>query len=87
MPYGGWRWGSGNLPTARQFTGQVADATSGLDYYNARYYDPALGQCSPRLFDVARPPRDNAEGMFVGQERRRGRDGGPQPERGGQRAK
>jgi RHS repeat-associated protein len=32
------------MPTDRGFTGQVADSTSGLDYYGARYYDPAAGQ-------------------------------------------
>jgi RHS repeat-associated protein len=44
-PYGGVRYSSGTMPTAKGFTGQRADAsTSGLDYYNARYYDPAIGQ-------------------------------------------
>src|SRR5512146_3232987 len=33
------------MPTAKGFTGQHSDAaTSGLDYYGARYYDPSLGQ-------------------------------------------
>jgi RHS repeat-associated protein len=32
------------MPTARGFTGQYADASTGLDYYGARYYDPAVGQ-------------------------------------------
>ena len=43
-PYGGARYVSGAMPTAIGFTGQRADATSGLDYYGARYYDPTLGQ-------------------------------------------
>jgi RHS repeat-associated protein len=44
-PYGGVRYANGTMPTAKGFTGQYSDAaTSGLDYYNARYYDPALGQ-------------------------------------------
>jgi RHS repeat-associated protein len=43
-PYGGVRYSMGSLPTARGFTGQYGDAATGLDYYNARYYDPALGQ-------------------------------------------
>jgi len=44
-PYGGVRYSSGTMPTAKGFTGQRADAsTSGLDYYEARYYDPVLGQ-------------------------------------------
>ena len=38
----GARSASGDLKTDRTFTGQKRDAT-GLMYYNARYYDPALG--------------------------------------------
>ena len=40
--YGAERSSSGDLQTDRTFTGQESDA-SGLMYYNARYYDPALG--------------------------------------------
>ena len=40
--YGSERSASGDLQTDRTFTGQKSDAT-GLLYYNARYYDPALG--------------------------------------------
>ena len=40
--YGAERSSSGTLQTDRTFTGQKRDAT-GLMYYNARYYDPALG--------------------------------------------
>ena len=36
------RAASGDLQPDRTFTGQKRDAT-GLMYYNARYYDPALG--------------------------------------------
>jgi RHS repeat-associated protein len=44
-PYGTFRYSSGGtMPTARGFTGQYADAATGLDYYGARYYDPAVGQ-------------------------------------------
>src|SRR6185312_6720783 len=44
-PYGGVRYTSGTMPTSKGFTGQYADtASSGLDYYGARYYDPSLGQ-------------------------------------------
>jgi RHS repeat-associated protein len=43
-PYGTARYSSGAMPTDRGFTGQVADSTSGLDYYGARYYDPVGGQ-------------------------------------------
>ncbi len=45
-PYGTVRYQSGTLPTDYAFTHQRADATSGLDYYNARYYDPVAGQFS-----------------------------------------
>ena len=40
--YGSERSTSGDLQTDRTFTGQKSDAT-GLLYYNARYYGPALG--------------------------------------------
>jgi RHS repeat-associated protein len=43
-PYGSARYSSGTMPTDYGFTGQHADANTGLDYYNARYYDPAAGQ-------------------------------------------
>ena len=44
-PYGGMRYSSGTMPTNKGFTGQYSDvASSGLDYYGARYYDPNLGQ-------------------------------------------
>ncbi|BCX05926.1 MAG: hypothetical protein KatS3mg053_3864 [Candidatus Roseilinea sp.] len=42
-PYGSVRASSGALPTKRTFTGQIADET-GLYFYNARYYAPALGR-------------------------------------------
>jgi RHS repeat-associated protein len=42
-PYGQARWAGGSMPTTFAFTGQRADATTGLDYYGARYYDPAAG--------------------------------------------
>ena len=40
--YGAERSATGDLQTDHTFTGQKSDAT-GLMYYNARYYDPALG--------------------------------------------
>ncbi len=44
-PYGSVRYSNGVFPTTKGFTGQRSDAAvSGLDYYGARYYDPALGQ-------------------------------------------
>jgi RHS repeat-associated protein len=42
--YGASRYSSGTWPTQKGYTGQYGDATTGLAYYNARYYDPALGQ-------------------------------------------
>jgi RHS repeat-associated protein len=43
MPYGENRQSYGNIPTQRRFTGQIQDST-GLYFYNARYYDPMLGR-------------------------------------------
>jgi len=43
-PYGSARYSSGTMPTDYGFTGQHADSNTGLDYYNARYYDPTAGQ-------------------------------------------
>ena len=40
-PYGSTR--SGSVPTDKKFTGQRLDGT-GLYFYNARYYDPAIGR-------------------------------------------
>jgi RHS repeat-associated protein len=44
FPHGKTRYTSGTTPTHRRFTGQIEDATIGLYFYNARYYDPALGR-------------------------------------------
>ena len=43
-PYGQTRYTSGTMPTSKGFTGQRADAVSGLGYYGARYYDPVAQQ-------------------------------------------
>jgi RHS repeat-associated protein len=42
--YGKTRYNSGSTPTSYRFTGQREDATIGLYFYNARYYDAALGR-------------------------------------------
>jgi len=42
-PYGQLRWAGGTMPTTYGFTGQRSDSATGLDYYIARYYDPAAG--------------------------------------------
>ena len=38
------RYSTGTLPTSYGYTGQRADAATGLDDYNARSYDPVAGQ-------------------------------------------
>ncbi len=42
-PYGHARYFKGDINTAKGFTGQYNDGLTGLDYYGARYYDPAVG--------------------------------------------
>ncbi len=42
--YGTVRTTSGTLPTDYTFTGQKLDASAGLMYYGARYYDAAIGR-------------------------------------------
>ena len=44
FPYGGTRYTYGTTPTSFRFTGQREDATIGLYFYDARYYDAALGR-------------------------------------------
>jgi RHS repeat-associated protein len=45
FPYGATRAGDpAALPTEFNFTGQRLDISTGLLYYGARYYDPALGR-------------------------------------------
>ena len=57
-PYGNQRYSSGTLPTSIGFTGQRADSVTGLDYYVARYYDPAVG-----VFLSPDSVQGNAQGM------------------------
>ncbi|MBI4198828.1 MAG: RHS repeat-associated core domain-containing protein [Chloroflexi bacterium] len=42
--FGELRSSSGTLSTDRKFTGQRLDATTGLYFYNARYYDASVGR-------------------------------------------
>ncbi len=42
-PYGNQRYTQGTMNTTKGYTGQFHDSVSGLDYYNARYYDPVAG--------------------------------------------
>ncbi|MGZ3637747.1 MAG: RHS repeat-associated core domain-containing protein [Ktedonobacterales bacterium] len=43
-PYSAVRYASGTMPGSYGYTGQHADATTELDYYNARYYDARAWQ-------------------------------------------
>lgn len=43
-PYGNQLYSAGSLGTTKGFTGQYNDGLTGLDYYNARYYDPVIGR-------------------------------------------
>ncbi len=56
-PYGTGRYYKGNINTAKGFTGQYNDG-SGLDYFNARYYDPVAG-----VFMSADKVQGNLQGM------------------------
>jgi len=42
--FGEQRYSSGTTPTDYRYTGQLEQATIGLYYYGARWYDPALGR-------------------------------------------
>jgi RHS repeat-associated protein len=42
-PYGKSQYQQGNMGTNKGYTGQDNDTLTGLDYYNARYYDPVAG--------------------------------------------
>src|SRR5579885_910460 len=60
-PYGHLRYNAGGLSgmaTSKGFSGQYSDAFSGLDYYNARYYEPAVG-----IFLSADSKEGNTMGM------------------------
>jgi RHS repeat-associated protein len=43
-PYCGIGYSNRTMPGSYGFTGQRTDTTTGLDYYNARYYDARAGQ-------------------------------------------
>ncbi|HEU5380769.1 MAG TPA: hypothetical protein VFV38_35545 [Ktedonobacteraceae bacterium] len=74
-PYGNQRYIQGTLGTTRGYTGQFHDGVTGLDYYNARYYDPVVGVQST---DEADGMGTNREGVAQpGQ-----RPGGPYPHPG-----
>jgi RHS repeat-associated protein len=56
-PYGNTLYQQGDVGTARGYTGQYTDSNTGLDFYNARYYDPAIGR-----FLSADPIQGNLQG-------------------------
>lgn len=56
-PYGNKQYSAGTMGTAKGFTGQYSDPT-GLDYYNARYYDPIVG-----IFISADTVQGNPQGL------------------------
>lgn len=56
-PYGNQRYSKGSMGTSKGFTGQYSDGT-GLDYFNARYYDPVVG-----LFLSVDSVQGNEQGM------------------------
>jgi RHS repeat-associated protein len=57
-PYGNSRDQVGSINTPKGYTGQIHDAVTGLDYYNARYYDPVVG-----LFLSVDSVQGNQQGM------------------------
>ncbi|HEY6795883.1 MAG TPA: RHS repeat-associated core domain-containing protein [Kineosporiaceae bacterium] len=59
LPYGGNRATNFTLPTDRGWIGQVQDKDTGLDYLNARYYDPQLAHfISTDPLNVQSSPED-----------------------------
>lgn len=57
-PYGKGRYYSGDINTGKGFTGQYNDGLTGLDYYNARWYDPKVG-----IFLSADTVQGNVQGV------------------------
>jgi RHS repeat-associated protein len=57
-PYGTPPYAKGTINTAKGFTGQYNDGLTGLDYFNARYYDPVVG-----VFLSADTVQGNLQGM------------------------
>ena len=61
-PWGESRYTFGATPTQRRFTGQVLDEVAGgLYFYNARYYDPALGRFTQA--DTIIPQPENPQNL------------------------
>ena len=53
--FGTIRYENGTTPTDYRYTGQLQQAVIGLDYYNARWYDPQLGRFIQADTVVANP--------------------------------
>jgi len=68
-PWGDTRYTYWKTPTAYQFTGQYHDTDLGLYFYNARYYDSALGrfiQADSIIPDPANPQSLNRYSYTLG---------------------
>jgi RHS repeat-associated protein len=65
FPHGKTRYTDGTTPTSRRFAGQVEDATIGLYFYNARYYDPALGRFVQADTIVPEPENPQAHNRYA----------------------
>ncbi len=61
LPYGGERGTTDEPATDRGWIGQIEDDRTGLNYLNARYYDPVIGRflTTDPLYDLARPQTIN----------------------------
>jgi RHS repeat-associated protein len=63
-PWGGVRYTSGTTPTDYTYTGQRSEMDGfGLMYYNARWYDPALGRFAQADTIVAGEHHNSAQTM------------------------
>jgi|GEM_PF-4223160 len=61
-PYGATRTDSGSISISHKYTGQELDSETGLYYYGARYYDPALAKfisSDPIVSDYSDPQNLN----------------------------
>ncbi len=64
-PWGETRYSSGSTPTTYHFTGQREDASIGLYYYGARYYDPVLGRFAQADTIVPEPGNPQALNRYA----------------------
>jgi RHS repeat-associated protein len=68
LPFGGGRDSATNLPTDHRYTSQIEDQSTGLYWYAARAYDPALGRfiCPDALVPAAGNPQNLNRYSYVG---------------------